>query len=274
MVTLRDCSRSASRQAEEAAQASRSVIEKAFALLEAWSHQSEILGVTELARRSGLPKSTTHRLLRSMTATALVTRVAGGYRIGNRLHAFTGLLMTSHRPDLRDVVLPFLQDLYELTHETIHLGVLDGVDVRCVDKLYGHRQSPLRFTVGALLPVHSTALGKVLLAYTPAATQQRVLSAIMDGHSSAALAPPLHLTAELPAVLRHGVAFDRQKTHPEVTCVAAPLLNKAGDAIAAISVSGPSHRFEATAVVDRLRRAARAASLALAASRPQAQVAA
>jgi IclR family KDG regulon transcriptional repressor len=269
MVTLRNLSPSTGRSADAAVRAGRAVIEKSFTLLEAWSHRSEVLGVTEVARRSGLPKSTTYRLLNVMDTAGVVERVAGGYRIGDRLHGFTGLLTMSHRPDLREVVLPFLQDLYELTHETVHLGVLDGVDVRCVDKLYGHRRSPLRSRVGALLPVHSTALGKVLLAYTPAAAQRRVLTAVVDASASA----PRHLTAELPAVLRLGVAFDRQETHPDVTCVAAPILSRTGDAIAAISISGPSHRFDPAAVVDRLRRAARAASLALAAGDPQVRAA-
>ncbi len=248
------------------AQAGRAVVGKAFSLLEAWEHRSEILGVSELARRAGLPKSTAHRVLGILDTAALVERVAGGYRIGGRLHGFTGLLSTDHRPDLRDVVLPFLQDLYELTHETIHLGVLDDTDVCCIEKLYGHRRSPFNSWVGGLLPVHSTALGKVLVAYAPVATRHQVLSAVVDQHTAA-------FTTELPAVRRLGVAFDRGETHPHVTCVAAPVLDTAGHAIAAISASGPTNRFDPDAIQDRVRRAARAASLALAADRPRARAA-
>jgi IclR family KDG regulon transcriptional repressor len=163
-----DRSQIPARQIDDAAQASRDVVEKAFRLLEAWSHHSEVLGGSEVARRSGLPKTTAYRLIGMLDSAAVIERVVGGYRIGDRLHGFTGLLAPSHRPELREATLPFLQDLYVLTHETVHLAVLDGSDVRCVEKLYGHRRSPLVSSVGGLLPVDSTALGKVLLAYSPA----------------------------------------------------------------------------------------------------------
>jgi IclR family transcriptional regulator, KDG regulon repressor len=250
VTTMRDT------QADEAAQASRAVVEKAFTLLEAWSYPSEVLGVSELARRSGLAKSTAYRVLGILDAAALVERVDGGYRIGDRVHGFTAQFGAGYRPDLREVVLPFLQDLYELTHETVHLGVLDGAYVRCVEKLYGHRRNLFDAGVGGLLPVHSTALGKVLLAYSPVHQRRQVLRPVVDRITST-------LTAEIPVVLRLGVAFDRRETHPGVTCVAAPILSPAGEAIAAISVSGPAQRFDPAAVVERLRRAARGASLAL-----------
>ncbi len=263
MVTTPDSSQIPARQAEEAAQASRDVIEKAFRLLEAWCHRSEILGGSEVARRSGLANTTAYRLLGILDSAAVIERVAGGYRIGDRLRGFTGLLAPSHRPELREATLPFLQDLYVLTHETVHLAVLDGADVRCVEKLHGHRRSPLVSSVGGALPADSTALGKILLAYSPAATQRRVLTKALDGNPAATVTQPLRLNAELRTILRNGVAFDRQGTHPDVSCVAAPVLSSDNAVVAAISISGPSERFEPAAVVDRLRRAARGASLAL-----------
>jgi len=166
------------------------------------------------------------------------------------------------------VCLPFLQDLYELTHETIHLGMLDGVDVHCVEKLYGHRRSPVRSRVGGLLPAHSTALGKVLLAYSDPATQRRALTRILDGYTTATVTQPVRLAAELRATRLRGLAFDRAETHPDVSCVAAPILDHKGQAVAAISISGTQHRFDPAAVAEALRRTARAASVALAGARP------
>jgi len=258
-----------SRPSQDAAQTTRAVVDKAFTLLEAWDHRGESLGVSELARRTGLPKSTSHRLLGILEAAGLIERLATGYRFGDRLHGFSGLFSTEYPAELREVSLPFLQDLYELTHETIHLGVLDGTDVHCVEKLYGHRRSPVRSRVGGALPAHSTALGKALLAYSCPDTQRAVLHTTLRAYTAATVTQPLQLTAELRATLRHGLAYDRQETHPEVTCVAAPVLNSSGQAIAAISISGPIDRFNPAAVIERLRRAARAASLALAAPRPE-----
>lgn len=242
---------------DSVAQANRAVVEKAFAVLEAWDHRGESLGASELARRTGLPKSTSHRLLGILEAAGVVERLSGSYRLGERLRGISGMVAAGF-PDLREVGLPFMQDLYELTHETIHLGALDGFDVHCVEKLYGHRRSPLASRVGGVLPAHSTALGKALLAYSSTNVQRSVLTR---------LAEPLVLSAELRKVRRAGVAFDHGETHADVNCVAAPVLNRDGRAIAAISVSGPVERFRPNQVVERVRRAAHAASLALASAR-------
>ena len=269
MTTLLDCGTAPAGPREETAQATRAVVDKAFTLLEAWRQRGEILGVSELARRTKLPKSTSHRLLGILEAAGVIERVAGGHRLGDRLNGFSALLSTNCPPELREVSLPYLQDLYELTHETIHLAVLDGIDVHCVEKLYGHRRSPLASRVGGLLPAHCTALGKALLAYSGQTTQRRALSGPFRGYTAATVTEPLRLAAELRATRLRGLAFDRQETHAEVTCVAAPVLDRQGRAVAAISISGASHRFDPTAVVERLRRTARAASVALAGTRPE-----
>ncbi len=244
----------------------RAVVEKAFTVLEAWTHRSEILGVSELARRTGLAKTTAHRVLGTLEASAVIERVDGGYRIGDRIHGFTELLFPWHQRQLRDVVLPFIQDLYELTHETVHVAALDGVTVHCVEKIHGHRRSPLRTRVGGFLPAHSTALGKVLLAFASHETRQSALGGTLPAYTPATVTQPLRLSAELRTAARHGVAYDRQETHPEVSCIAAPLLDQDGRAVAAISVSGPTHRFNPDAVALPLRRAARSASYALTAT--------
>jgi len=242
---------------DSVAQANRAVVEKAFVVLEAWDHRGESLGASELARRTGLPKSTSHRLLGILETAGVVERLEGGYRLGERLRDISGMVAAGF-PDLREVGLPFLQDLYELTHETVHLGALDGRLVHCVEKIYGHRRSPLNSRVGGTLPAHTTALGKAVLAFSSLNIQRTVLAELDE---------PLVLSAELRRVRRTRIAFDRGDTHPDVNCVAAPVLNTAGRAIAAISVSGPMERFAPELVADRVRRAAHACSIALASAR-------
>lgn len=242
---------------DSVAQANRAVVEKAFVVLEAWDHRGESLGASELARRTGLPKSTSHRLLGILEAAGVVERLAGSYRLGDRLRDISGMVSAGF-PDLREIGLPFLQDLYELTHETVHLGALDDTRVHCVEKIYGHRRSPLNSRVGGTLPAHTTALGKALLAFSSLNVHRAVLSDLDE---------PLVLSAELRRVRRTRIAFDRGETHPYVHCVAAPVLSPEGRAVAAISVSGPVERFAPEVVADRVRRAAHACSIALASSR-------
>ena len=186
---------------------------------------------------------------------------------------FPELLVPWHRPQTREIVLPFLQDLYVLTHETVHFAQLDGVSVHCVEKIHGHRRSPLRSRVGGFLPAHSTALGKVLLAYSPHDARQTAFDGALPAYTPVTITDTFRLHGELRNALRHGVAYDRQETHPEVTCVAAPILDQAGRAIGAISVSGPTRRFNPDPIVLPLRRAARTASLALAATDTDAKAA-
>ncbi len=247
------------------ATASRAVVEKAFMILEAWEHQREIVGVSEVARRTGLAKSTAHRLLRILESSAVIERAGNGYRCGKRLDTIAPLLFPAHQPELRDNVLPFMQDLYELTHETVHLGILRGTQVYLAEKLHGHRRSPLRTRIGSALPMHSTALGKVLLAYSPRSVRGQCFALDLPAYTSSTVTQPLQLDAELRRVLREGAAYDRRETHHEVSCVAAPVLDTNGHAVSAISISGPTDRFNPATVVAPLRRAARAASLALAA---------
>jgi DNA-binding IclR family transcriptional regulator len=263
MRAVRECTRPAT----DAGQANRAVVDKAFTLLEAWNHRGETLGSSELARRTGLPKSTSHRLLGILEAAGLIERLGTRYQLGDRLHGIFGRFAADYPADLREVSLPFLQDLYELSHETVHLAVLDGIDVYCVEKVYGHRRNPVRSRVDGILPAHCTALGKVLLAYSPTSTRRRLLAAPLRAHTAATVTEPPRLAGELHAILRCGVGYDRGATHPAVTCVAAPLLDASGQIVAAISVSGPADRFDPVAVTEPLRRGARAASLALASAR-------
>src|SRR5947208_11745082 len=96
----------------ELSQAPRAVVDKAFTVLEAWHHRGETLGSSELARRTGLPKSTSHRLLGILEAADLIERFGNGYQLGGRLDGFSGRFATGH-PDLREAALPFLLDVYE-----------------------------------------------------------------------------------------------------------------------------------------------------------------
>lgn len=248
----------------------RTAVEKAFALLEAWTHRDETIGVSELARRTGLPKTTSHRLLGVLESAGIVERSARCYRIGERLRGITGLLTGGLPPELREACLPFLQDLYELTHETVHLGVLMESGVQCVEKLHGHRRSPADSRIGGALPAHSTAVGKALLAYGSPSARTAVLSSDLPRYTAATITSAMRLQGELASVRRSGIAYDFGETHAEAVCVAAPVLGPTGLAVAAVSISGHISRFEPGAVIERLRRAARAASAAMTAARPDA----
>ncbi len=93
------------------------------------------------------------------------------YRIGNRLFEISGLAPIRH--ELREAVLPFLQDLYEAIHTTVQLGVLDGAQVLIVEKITGHRPMPMLSQVGGTIPAHCSGLGRAILAYSERRDRRR-----------------------------------------------------------------------------------------------------
>ena len=117
------------------------------------------LTLGELAQRTGLPVSTTYRLVSELVDWGGLERVeGGGYRVGLRMWEIGALAPRGET--LREVALPFMSDLYEATLENVHLAVLDGAEVLYVEKLTGRRAMPVRTRRGGRLPLHATAVGQ------------------------------------------------------------------------------------------------------------------
>ncbi len=221
-----------------------SSVGKALSLLDALAGKASEMGVTELARAAGMPKSTAFRLLSILGQKGLVERRGTDYCLGRRLFEL-GALVSEVKPlSLRHAALPFLEDLYELTHETVHLGVLDGTEVLYLEKIHGHNpvQSPSR--VGGRLPAHCVGLGKAMLAFSNANTLRAVVSTGLPPLTPYSIVYPGKLLSALKNIREQGVAFDIQEAQLGLTCIAAPVLDEHGHAIAAVSVSGPTYRFD------------------------------
>ena len=148
-----------------------SVLARATAVIEAFDEEGPVLTLAELARRTGLPKSTVHRLAGELVELRVLERTgapgADGYRLGIWFFE-RGELVPTHR-SLSDAALPVMEDLREATRQRIHLAVLEGVDVVYVEIL-GTGKHDLASRTGGRLPAHATGVGKVILAYSPAAT--------------------------------------------------------------------------------------------------------
>jgi len=199
------------------------------------------LGLTELAERAQLPKATTYRLAAQLVSLGVLDKTRGGYRLGLELFKL-GSAVASQRK-LREAALPFLEDLYEATHETVHLGVLDGSEVLYLEKIVGRRMSPVTTHLGIRNPLYCTGLGKAILAHS---SPELVKSVIRDGlvaRTPHTITVPNVLKDELLSIVESGIAFDREEHSLGVNCVAAPVLDGEGRARAAISITGPVSRF-------------------------------
>jgi len=235
-------------------------LDRAAAILGAFDATHRELTLAALVERSGMPRSTTHRTADRMIRLGWLDKPREKYRIGNRLFEISSLAPIRH--ELREAVLPFLQDLHNATKTTVQLGVLDGTQILVVEKITGHRPSPVLSQAGGTIPAYCSGLGRAILAYRDRATVDAVLGAGMPARTSRTLTSPVAVLRELTAIPDQGWALDREEGNVGVTCVAAPIFGPLGDVVAALSVTGPSKLVHANRIGPAVRLAGAAASRA------------
>jgi len=236
---------------------SNSVLGRAARVLSAFDVEHSVLGVAEIARRGGLPKSTAHRLVAELADLGLLEHTPVGVRLGLRLFEL-GQLVPRQRT-LREAAVPVMENLREATRSTVHLAVLEDVEVVYVEILGRPSLPGLPSHVGGRMPAHATGVGKAILAFSPPAVVQRRVEAGLEPRTPHTIVTPGRLARELAAVRRAGVAFDREESALGVVCVAAPVMGPDGAVEAALSVSGRA----ASLRPDRMAPAVRTAALTL-----------
>lgn len=238
------------------------VLGKAMAILEAFRVHDQAVPLAELVRRTGLHKATVHRLAGELAARKVLDKLPDGYRLG--LGLFELGMRASVGRGLLELSMPFLQDLYERTHEIVHLGVREGTEVVYIAKIGGHRQARSPSRLGGRMPIHCTGIGKALLAHEGSRVRNAVLSGPLTRRTSHTVIAAGLLRRQLDAVLETGVAFEREESAIGIACVAAPILGPDESAVAAISVTGPVPGFRPEAHIDAVRAAATAVGVTLA----------
>ena len=243
--------------------------------MEALDANHPYLSVSELARRSGLPKSTTHRLVGELCRLGLLESTRDGIRLGFRLFELgqlaqarlrlrqlalpmLGELVPRHR-GLRDAALPFMEDLMEATHQRVHLAVLEGVEVVYVQILGSRSGMAMPSRIGGRLPAHATGVGKAILAFSPPSVVSARMEAGLPRLSPRTIVMPGALTRELATIREQGVAYDREESSPGIACAAAPVFGMHGVVVAGLSVSGRTGQID----VEKIAPAVRTAALAL-----------
>ncbi|GAA3731230.1 IclR family transcriptional regulator [Plantactinospora mayteni] len=222
---------------------SSSSLSRALSLLDAFDKGDGELTLTELADRAGLPKSTAHRLVGDLVRWRALERTPHGLRLGMRLFEL-GHLVPSPR-ELRDIALPYLEDLHTTTRKTVNLAVRDGIDIVYVEKLLAPNEPVPHSRAGGRLPMHCTALGKAILAYSPPALLDEVVAAGLRRMTPKTIQDPRALRTELAAVRERRIAYDVEESRIGLHCVAAPLFDRRGEVVAAVSVTGMQSRSTA-----------------------------
>jgi DNA-binding IclR family transcriptional regulator len=230
------------------------VLGKAVTILMAFRAEDHGVSLAELGRRTGLAKGTLHRMVTDLVEVRLLDRASGLYRLSGQV--FQLGMRASVERGLLEVATPFMEDLYERTHETVHLGMLDDAQLVYVAKIGGHQQASAPSRVGGRMPLHCTAIGKALLATSPPELLARVTAAGLERRTPRTITVPGLLQRQLSSVLERGVAFEYEESAVGIVCVAAPVLDAEERPVAAVSVTGPATRFRPEAHVGAVRLAA------------------
>jgi DNA-binding IclR family transcriptional regulator len=230
-----------------------SVAGRISAIIDAFDAMSPTLSLSQLTDRTGLPKSTVHRMADQLVELRWLERTSSGYRLGMRFFEVGGLVAT--RGHLRERALPYLQDLQAASRHSVHLGILEGSDVVILEKLWGHGAPALPTRVGGRMPAYCTAAGKALLAFAPEKVVDEVIAAGLERRTGRTIVVPELFRQELATVRTAHWALETEENVAGTRCVAAPIRG-AGRAIAAVSVSGPVHKVDVGKVVPLVRRCA------------------
>jgi DNA-binding IclR family transcriptional regulator len=212
-------------------------------LLDAFSADQVELSIRELARLSGVPRSTAHRLVGELVAWGALEWGRNGLRLGVRLFE-----LGARVPDpasLRDVALPFAHNLNEVTKLTVNLAVRDGHDIVYIEKISTRSLRVPHSRLGGRLHLHATGLGKAILAFSDGATVDSVIAAGLPALTEKTITNPEALHRELASVRRIRLAYDLEESEPGLFCVAAPILSNRGEPVGAISVTGATAHSQA-----------------------------
>lgn len=219
-------------------------LSKGLSLLTLIADAPHPLPFGELSRYSGLPKSTLHRILQTLIEYRLVRtdEASQTYRLGTRLFEMAHQVWSDF--DLRSAAEPELLRLREMAQETTRLGVLEGRDILIIDQRDHVQAMRLANGVGSRLPALATAIGKAVMSHRPPEELQRYLTATplqpLTPHSILSLEA---LQRELDLIKARGYAVSVEESALGVSGVAAPILDHRGEAIGAVSISGPSFRL-------------------------------
>jgi DNA-binding IclR family transcriptional regulator len=242
------------------------VIDRALSLLAAFDARNRALTLGQLARRSGIPTSSTLRLAGRLVAWGALERDADGlFSIGLRLWEVASLAPRGQ--GLKQVSLPFMGDLEEVTRQHVLLAVREGGEALLVERLSAHQAIPVLYRVGGRLPLHSTGVGLVLLAYADPEFQEEMLAQPLVHLPENVPVSSAALRRTLAEIRRDGLNVFRRRSPQPLVSVAAPVFGADDRIAASLSVVVPQETAEPRLLGPAVRTAARSISRVLGARR-------
>ena len=236
--------------------AGESVLHRHLRVLGAFETRHPFLTLGEVAERSGLPASTTHRLLAELEREGLVDRWPEDrtYRLGVRLYELAS--RTPGALGLRETARPFLAQVHAAVRQHAQLGVLAGTDVLYIDRLSA-RDSAINHTIiGGRIPLHASCIGLVLLAHSDSELIDEVIAAGMTAYTEFTITTPQALRREVARVRRDGFSVTDGHIHRDSRGIGVPVIGPHGRVYGGIGLVVPSDGTNPAPQIEVLREAA------------------
>ncbi len=221
-------------------------LQRGLSLLKLFSKAEKGLTASQVVKLCDLPVSTVHRFLVNLQSSGFLTHdTANGYQLG--IACVTLGQSALSQLDVRRLSMPHLQELNRQTRETIHLTVRHDLTAVYVEKLDSPEPLCIRSRIGKGVPLHSTAVGKVLLAYLPPAEQAKILAQLdLRRYTPNTVGSLQELETQIRRVRRFGYATDLEENEVHIRCIAAPLWDHTGAVNASLSITAPAVRLGMT----------------------------
>jgi IclR family KDG regulon transcriptional repressor len=219
-----------------------SSVANALRVMKAFSDEQSEIGITALAQRLGLAKSTVHRLAATLIGEGMLEQDSetGKYRLG--LAVFELGALVRRKMDVSSEARPYLKTLRDQTGETVHLAILDHASVVYINKMESRQAIRMSSNVGARAPVYCTGDGKALLAFQPEEFVTQILKLGLAARTPNTITDAKAFRRDLAATRARGYAIDNEESEVGMRCVAAPIRFHNGTVIASLSIAGPTHR--------------------------------
>ena len=218
-------------------------VERAIRVLQCAGAASSPMSLKEISARVGLPKTSVFRYLRTLCACGLIAHDADRdlYRVDAGILSLVPQGGGLQR--LREIALPHMRSLQQRYNETVNLGILEGVNVVYIEIIESKRALRMQARVGGRDPVHSTAIGKAILAHLPDDIRQQIVPPRLRKRTALTLTSVTSLDAELASTRDRGYALEEGENEEGAACIGAPIFSESGEVSAGISIAAPAARL-------------------------------
>lgn len=227
---------------------------KAVHLLECFSNQKPELGITEIAHMLDLQKSTVHNIASTFEALGYLSqnKETGKYYLGVKLLQFSYIV--NNHMGFRKFFLPYMKQIANELHENVYLGIPHDGEVLYLECCYPNESNGGRSILGEHAPMYCTGLGKAMLAFLPENQQHDYAKRPLERFTDTTIVTGEALLEELAQTRVRGYSIDNMEHEYGITCVGTPVFGNDRRVVAAISISGPSLRFDADTLVSHAAR--------------------